>query len=85
MSSLHVPPQARVHLLGAVVVVALALLCFLAMTGEHLHQSFTRILVLFGGLLVTLVLLLHDQSDRAILAYGAGFFAAFAVIAAIAA
>jgi hypothetical protein len=54
------------------------------MTHDNLHQSFVRILVLFGGLLVTLVLLLHDQSDRAIFAYGAGFFASFAVIAALA-
>jgi hypothetical protein len=84
MLSLRISPQARVHALGVVIVVALAFLCWLALTGDNLHQSFTRILVLFGGLLVTLVLLLHNESDRAIFAYGAGFFASFAIIAAIA-
>ena len=79
----RVAPHARVHVVGALIVIALAGLCWTTMTHDGLHQPGTRVMVLFGGLLVTLVLLLRDIGDRAILAYGIGFFAAFALFAAI--
>jgi hypothetical protein len=53
------------------------------MVDNGLHSPGTRVMVLFGGLLVTLVLLLRDVGDRTILAYGVGFFTAFALFAAI--
>lgn len=74
---------ARFHFLGALVIIALAGMCWLTMIDNGLHSPGTRVMVLFGGLLVTLVLLLRDAGDRTILAYGAGFFTAFALFAAI--
>jgi hypothetical protein len=74
-------PQARVHFLGAIVVIALAGMCWLSMVDTDLHRPGTRIMVLFGGLLVTLVLLLRDVGDRTVFAYGMGFFTAFALFA----
>jgi len=74
---------ARVHVVGALIIIALAGMCWLTMVDNGLHSPGTRLMVLFGGLLVTLVLLLRDVGDRTILAYGAGFFTAFALFAAI--
>ena len=65
------------------IIIALAGMCWLTMVDNGLHSPGTRLMVLFGGLLVTLVLLLRDVGDRTILAYGAGFFTAFALFAAI--
>ena len=79
----RISPQARVHFIGALIIVALAGMCWLTMVDNGLHSPGTRVMVLFGGLLVTLVLLLRDVGDRTILAYGAGFFTAFALFAAI--
>jgi hypothetical protein len=66
-----------------VIIIALAFMCWLSMVDNGLHSPGTRIMVLFGGLLVTLVLLLRDAGDRTVLAYGLGFFGAFALFAAI--
>jgi hypothetical protein len=74
---------ARFHFLGALVIIALAGMCWLTMIDNGLHSPGTRVMVRFGGLLVTLVLLLRDAGDRTILAYGAGFFTAFALFAMI--
>ncbi len=49
------------------------------MMDNGLHQPGTRVLVLFGGLLVTLVLLMRDMPDRTVFAYAIGFFTAFAL------
>jgi len=75
--------QTAVHILGALAVVAFAGICRLGVLDNGLHRPGIRVCLLLGGMLVTLGMLMFQARDRTILAYGAGFFAAFAIFCAI--
>ena len=75
--------QARLHALGAVVVVALAGLTWLLVFRSDLTHPGTRVSVLLGGMLVTAVLLVRDLQDSWLIAYTLAFFGSFALFVAL--
>lgn len=83
MPGRNVPAQARLHALGALIVVALAGLTWLLVFRGDLTHPGTRASVLLGGMLVTAVLLVRDLHDSWPIAYALAFCGSFAVFAAL--
>lgn len=83
MHGRNLSSHARLHALGAVIVVALAGVTWLLVVDSDLAHPGTRVFVLLGGLLVTAVLLARDLHDAWLLAYTVAFFGSFAVFTAL--
>jgi hypothetical protein len=80
-----IPAQARLHLIGGVLIVALAAATSLVVMNTDLHNPGTRSVLLLGGVLVTSAMLLLEGRDRTLGAYLVGFLLSFALFAVLAA
>lgn len=83
MHGRNLPPQARTHALGALVVVALGALTWLLVVKSGLTHPGTRASLLLGGLVVTAILLVRDLHDSWPIAYTLAFVGSFALFAAL--
>jgi len=83
MSPRKLPPHARLHALGGLLIVAVAALTSLLVMSTDLHNPGTRSALLLGGVLVTSIMVLIEGRDRTLALYVAAFvlsFVAFALI-----
>ncbi|HEU4658897.1 MAG TPA: hypothetical protein VFR97_15315 [Capillimicrobium sp.] len=83
MHGRKLPPAARTHAIGALLVVGLAAVTWLLVFSSDLTHPGTRVSVLLGGVLVTAVLLGRDLRDVWVAAYTLAFFCSFGLFAAL--